>query len=132
VKNMHKKVLAILLVVLLLGVGYFVFGEKGGFPVTQNGIIKVKLLNALSKQAIANTDVNIYSDNGIRCITTPCDTDGQEWKGMLDNNGVIVIPMEIINEVTNIAATGYEAGRDLVKDSQKISDNDWVMELVAD
>ncbi len=131
---MHKKVLVILLVGLLLGVGvgYFVFGEKGAVPVTQNGIIKVKLLNALSKQAIANTDVNIYSDNGIRCITTPCDTDGQEWKGKSDNNGVIVIPMGIINEVTNIAATGYEAGRDLVKDSQKISNNDWVMELVAD
>lgn len=96
------------------------------------GTINVKLLDAFSGQIISNTDVKIYSDNGIRCFTTPCNTEVQEWIGRSDNNGIISIPSKIINVVTTITATGYKSGRDLNKDSEKIDNENWSIELDPD
>ena len=140
---MHPKgfvnIILISVVVILVGIaGYFVLTKltnrsvsvsKISFPKTD--IIKVELLNAFSGQAISNTDVKIYSDNGIRCFTTPCNTEGQEWTGRSDSGGIISIPSKVINVVTTITATGYKSGRDLGKDSEK-NDNNWLIELDSD
>ena len=101
-------------------------------PTPQSDVIKVKLLDAFSGKKISLTDVRIYSDNGIRCVTTPCNTEGQEWIGKSDIDGVILVPLKIINEVTTITATGYKSGRDLNKDSEKININNWSIELDPD
>ena len=44
----------------------------------------VRLLDAATAKPIANTDVELWSDNGIRCIKAPCPTDGKQWKGTSD------------------------------------------------
>ena len=94
--------------------------------------IKVKLIDAFSGQNISNTDARVYSDNGNRCITTPCNTEGQEWTGKSSNDGIILIPSKVINIVTNITTTGYKSGRDLNRDSEKIDNNNWLIELDPD
>ena len=127
----------VIVIVLLVGVvGYFVLTNKSGFvpkiSLPETGIISVKLLDAFSGQAISNADVRIYSDNGVRCVTTPCYTEGQEWTGKSDNEGIISIPSKVINEVMTITATGYKSGRDLNEDSEKIDNHNWIMELDPD
>ncbi len=101
-------------------------------PASKSGTIKVKLVDALSGQTISDTNVKIYSDNGVRCIQAPCPTEGQEWTGKSDSDGIVVVPSGVINAVTNITATGYRAGRDLNADSEKITSNDWSIELDPD
>jgi len=136
-KKGFVKIILIAVVVILVGVvGYFALVNKSGpiskIPLPETGTIKVKLLDAFSEQTITNTDVKIYSDNGIRCFTTPCNTEGQEWTGKSDNGGIISIPSKVINVVTTITATGYKSGRDLNKDSEKIASNNWLIELDPD
>lgn|GEM_PF-7127311 len=133
---MNKRVLTAVLfgviIFLIAVVGYGKFTQKNGFPVSQSGFLNIKLLDSVSKRPITDTDVNIYSDNGIRCITVPCNTEGQEWNGKSDDNGVITIPVKLVNTVTTLTATGYGSGKDLTKDSQKKSNSDWVLELDMD
>jgi hypothetical protein len=133
---MNKRVLTGFLfgviIFLIAVVGYGKFTQKSAFPVSQSGFLNIKLLDSVSKRPITGTDVNIYSDNGIRCITVPCNTGGQEWKGKSDDNGVITIPAKLVNTVTTLTATGYSSGKDLTKDSQKFTNTDWVLELVMD
>lgn len=95
-------------------------------------ITKIKLLNASSGQIISNTDVRIYSDNGIRCITAPCNNERQEWTGKSNNEGIILVSPDITNVVTTITATGYKSGRDLSKHAEKIDNNNWLIELDPD
>jgi len=130
-------IILIAVVVILIGIaGYFVLTNKSGsvpkIPFQKTGTINIKLLDAFSGQAISNADVRIYSDNGILCFTTPCNTEGQEWTGKSDNGGIISIPSKVINVVTTITATGYKSGRDLNKDSEKIDNNNWLIELDPD
>lgn len=136
-KKGFVKTVLVAVVVILVGIaGYFALINKSGpvstIPLPETGTIKVNLLNAFSGQTISKADVKIYSDNGIRCFTTPCNTEGQEWTGRSDENGVISIPSKVINVVTTITATGYTSGRDLDKDSEKIDNNNWFIELDPD
>ena len=133
-----SNILIILVVAILFAgiAGYFVLTGKSGpvpkIPLPKTGSINVKLFDAFSGQAISNADERIYSDNGLRCITAPCNTEGQEWTGRSDNNGSNSIPSKVINVVTTIAASGYKSGRDLNKDSEKIDNNSWFIELDPD
>lgn len=128
---------ALVSLLLILGVAYTnhrygnLLTDKLGQKST-SGTVKVSLLDAFSGQVISNVAVRVYSDNGIRCFQAPCNTEVQEWHGRSDNNGFVFIPSKIINKVTTISATGYKAGRDLNKDSEKIADNYWVIELDPD
>jgi len=131
------KIILLTLVVIFVGIaGYFALINKSGpvskIPFLKTGTIKAELLDAFSVQAISNTDVKISSDNGMRCFTTPCNTEGQEWTGRSDDDGIISIPSKVINAVTTITATGYKSGRDLNKDSEKIDNNNWLIELDPD
>lgn len=140
-------IVLVVLVVVLIGVAwYFAFNSSSGTnalitalrpqsspsPSSQSDILKIKLLDAFSGEAISRVDVRIYSDNNIRCVTTPCDTEGQEWAGKSDAEGIIRVPTEIINRVTTITAEGYASGRDLTKDSEKIDNSNWILDLDPD
>lgn len=96
------------------------------------GSVKVKLVDAFSGNIIPDADVKIYSDNGVRCFTTPCNTEGQEWNGKSDGDGIVIVPKKVINEVTTITATGYGSGRDLNRYADKITDSEWTIELDPD
>lgn len=139
---MRQKVFSNILIILLFVIiviivaTYFLLVNKSNSVLKKDlskaDTIEVKLIDAFSGQTISNTDVKIYSDNGIRCFTTPCNTEAQEWMGKSDNSGIISIPSRIINVVTTITATGYKSGRDLNKDSEKIDDDNWLIELDPD
>lgn len=97
--------------------------DNATLPKIKEGFLSVKLLDAFTGEPICNVDVKIMSDNGIRCIRAPCPTDAQEWNGKSDDNGLILVPLKILNVITTITATGYKTGGDLNEDSEKITDS---------
>jgi hypothetical protein len=95
--------------------------------------LKLKLIDRVTRKPIKNTDVEIYSDNGIRCITLPCQTNGIKWTGKTDARGVIIIPGKIRQRSMTISATGYSRGKDINKDAKKNKvGGGWSIALDAD
>jgi len=134
-----KQIFTLILIalVLLIGILAFLYFNNNHESNSVNNIddngynIEVKLVDALSSKSIANTGVNISSDNGIRCIVAGCDTNSQNWAGTSNENGLIFVSSKIINNTTTLTATGYGGGRDLGKDSDKTGNN-WTLELDSD
>jgi hypothetical protein len=92
--------------------------------------VHVRLLDATTTKPIANTNVEVQSDNGIRCIRAPCPTDGKEWKGSSDSNGRVTIPRSALNTTANIKTAGYDG--DLVGDATSDAKGEWSVELFSD
>jgi hypothetical protein len=91
--------------------------------------VRVKLLAAFSGEVISNSDVEVHSDNGIRCIRAPCPTNAKQWQGKSDANGYVVIPTNVLQPVTRIWTPAHKQGKDLVRDSEKDAAGAWVIEL---
>jgi hypothetical protein len=106
--------------------------ENITFPKVEEGFLLAKLFDAFTGQTIRNVDVRIFSNNGISCFKAPCPTAAQEWNGKSDNDGLVLIPLKVINVYILITATGYKSGRDLNRDSEKIISNYWLIELDPD
>jgi len=103
-------------VVMVLAV--FLLMTSGGAAAVGEDVVEILLLDGYSAQPIASTGVDVYSDNGIRCIKAPCNTGGQSWQGETDASGVVRLPSRIVNKVTNVSAAGY-AGAELSRDGQR-------------
>jgi hypothetical protein len=91
--------------------------------------VRVKLLDAFSGEVISNSEVRVYSDNGIRCFRAPCPTNGKKWKGRSDANGYVVIPTNILQRSTDISTPAYRGGKNLIGGSEQDNDGAWVVEL---
>jgi hypothetical protein len=95
--------------------------------------LKLKLIDRVTRKPIKNTEVEIYSDNGIRCISLPCPTNGVKWTGKTDARGIIIVPGKIRQRSMTISATGYSKGKDINKDAKKNkAGGGWVIALDAD
>ena len=92
--------------------------------------VHVRMLDAATAKPIANTDVEMFSDNGIRCIKAPCPTDGKHWKGTSDADGRVTIPKSALNTTANIKTATYDG--DLVGDATSDSKGGWNIELFAE
>jgi hypothetical protein len=92
--------------------------------------VRVKLLDEFSGEVISNSDVKVYSDNGIRCIRAPCPTNGKEWRGRSDDNGYVLIPTNILQRSTDISTPSHRGGKDLIGGSEQDMDGAWVVELL--
>jgi hypothetical protein len=89
--------------------------------------VHVKLFDAATARPIASTEMELYSDNGIRCIKAPCPTDGKSWKGKTDANGRLTIPKSALNATANLKSATYSG--DLVTDATPDASGDWTVEL---
>ena len=92
--------------------------------------VRVQFLDATSAQPIANTDIELWSDNGIRCIQAPCPTNGKQWKGRSDAFGRMVIPKSALNTTTTLKSAIYHG--DLVQDASPNGGGTWAIELFAE
>ena len=82
-------------------------GQRAG--ASARGDLQVRVIDAGTRKPLANTDVDVYSDNGIRCIQAPCPTNGVSWGGRTDKHGVVVIPDSVVQASMSIGAPGYRA-----------------------
>jgi hypothetical protein len=104
----------------------------GGTPSLLNVIgetVRVRLLDASSDRPLSNADVELWSDNGVRCIKAPCPTNGTQWTGRSDAAGDVVIPTSVLQPVTTIRTPTHEG--DLIRDSEPADSGRWVAELSA-
>lgn len=90
--------------------------------------ISMQLLDADTTHPISATTIDIYSDNGVRCVRAPCPTEGRSWQGQTDPNGWLQIPSEVFNRVTHLDAKGY-GGRELMENAIPIEPGIWKVSL---
>lgn len=96
----------------------------------ESDTVRVKLLDEFSGEVISNSDVEVSSDNGIRCIQPPCDTNPKQWRGRSDANGYVVVPTGILQQITSISTPSHRGGKDLVGGSEQDMNGAWVVELI--
>jgi hypothetical protein len=92
--------------------------------------VRVKLLNASSGKIISNSDVEVSSDNTIRCIRAPCPSNAKQWSGRSDAKGYVVIPTNILNISTHISTPAHRGGGNLISGSKKDMSGAWVVKLI--
>ena len=105
-------------------------GARPSIRQARGTTVRVQLVDARSARPLANADVQIASDNGIRCIRAPCPTNARRWGGRSDATGYVVVPTSIIQQATTISA-GRASG-DLVQDSEPGPGGAWVAELMPE
>lgn len=94
--------------------------------------LKLLVVDRATRKPVLQAELRIYSDNGIRCIRPPCNTNGMEWKGTTDKRGYVVIPNRIRQNSMTLTAVGYSHGWELNRESRKRSKNFWVISIQAD
>ncbi len=122
----------ITIALIVVALGRLVCAQDTVQPPSETQTILVRLVDAETGQAISDADVKVFSDNGIRCAQAPCPTNGQEWHGGSDAYGVVHVPSAMANVETSVVATGYRSGRDLISDSERMGDREFVLELDPD
>lgn len=85
---------------------------------TTEAIVELLILDRATYKPIGNRATQVYSNNGIRCVTTPCPTNTKNWEGTTDRQGVVLIPKQVIQSSTTLTLNGYAAA-DLGKDLQQ-------------
>jgi hypothetical protein len=94
-------------------------------PSVPQGSVRVQLFDAYSALAVANTDVEVTSDNGIISITCVgrCPDSRKTWSGRSDDSGVLMIPASAIQVDTWVKVKDHQADRlpeVEIKDSSKV------------
>ncbi len=56
---------------------------------------------------LANTEVRVWSDNGVRCIAPPCPTEGREQLATTDDAGRFVLPPSQVDQSMTLLIEGY-------------------------
>jgi hypothetical protein len=85
------------------------------------------VIDAASGAAIADTEVEVSSDDGIRCVAPPCPTNEKTWTGRTDAGGRIDVPPGIVQTITTVR-TAAHASASLVDDAE-LENGGWVLEL---
>lgn len=96
--------------------------------IDRKGNLRLLIKDKKTRAPLARREVEIYSDNGIRCITAPCPTNGIEWRGKTDSQGYVIVPKRIRQVSMTISIDGYVA-EELNQASQKRSENHWIIAL---
>lgn len=93
--------------------------------------LRLRVIDGATGKPLGNTAVEIYSDNGIRCIKAPCPTDGVRWAGRTDARGFVKVPGRVRQRSMAISVAGYR-GKDLTRESKKEAAGVWVIALDAE
>ena len=98
-------------------------------PDTDSPVLKI--IDSISKEPIKNTPVRIYSDNGMRCIREPCNTNGISWEGKTDAHGVLIILGTVAQYSMHLSVSGYR-GSDLQREAKAEARGRWSITVDAD
>ncbi len=89
--------------------------------------VRLKLVDALADRLLANADVEVSSDNGIRCFHAPCPTGNRSWQGRTGPDGQVTIPTGVLQASSSVRAAGEEG--DPIEDSEPESSGVWLTPL---
>lgn len=85
-------------------------------------------MDAASARPVVNTEVRVHSDNGIRCVSAPCPTNGKEWKRRTDARGYLIVPRAMLQRETSITTQSHTV--DLVRDADRAPNQVWVVDVI--
>ena len=97
----------------------------------QPSTLKILITDKKTGKALAHKAVQIYSDNGVRCIQAPCPTNGKNWTGKTDKHGYIFVPNEIRQNSMTLSINGFN-GEELNRSARKLNKDSWVIVLKAE
>lgn len=92
--------------------------------------LTLKLVDKRTGRAIRNTDIEIYSDNGKRCITSPCYTNAITWTGRTGAMGTVNMPSRVIQHSMHIRVNGYQTS--VLSLNRKTRSGVWLVTLAAE
>jgi len=92
--------------------------------------LRIRLIDAASGQPLRNAEVEVYSDNGIRCVRAPCATDGRTWRDHSDDRGVVAFPASALGAVNHIRTPAHEFF-DLARARRDPTSGTWMVRLLA-
>lgn len=90
--------------------------------------LKVVFVNGQTQALITNTSVNLYADNGVRCVTEPCPTNGRTMVDTTDAAGSMTVPVTFVDESMTFTLTGYQ-GKELHVGGTLQADGSWKLSL---
>jgi hypothetical protein len=90
-------------------------------------VVHLQLLDAFLGAPIANADIAVESDNGIRCVRTPCPTNAKRWVGHSDDVGRLAVPRSVLQIVTYIGTEHHQSAS--LRDAVPGASDTWVIEL---
>jgi hypothetical protein len=93
--------------------------------------VSLQLVDAMTTRPLAATAIRVRSDNGIRCVTTPCPTGAQEWSGTTDSRGIAAVPKRVFQASISIETAGH-SGDDLDVDADAGTGGVYVVALYPD
>lgn len=70
--------------------------------------VTLLLVTGAPEQPLAQVKVQLYSDNGRRCIKAPCPTNGRSWSGTTDSKGQLTIPAAMQDASMSLTPEGFE------------------------
>ena len=80
-------------------------------PNAAQGPVRVQVFDVYSGLALANTSVEVTSDNGIQCSVPPCPTGSRTWSGQTDGSGVLMIPPSALQFDTYVKTKDHRDAR---------------------
>ena len=92
--------------------------------------LRLRLIDAESGQPLQNAEVEVYSDNGTRCVRAPCPTDGRTWRGHSDHRGIVAFPASELAAVNHIRTATHEFF-DLARARRDPTTGTWVVRLLT-
>ncbi len=99
----------------------------GSILQSRGDVVRIHIFDAFSGEPIANTDVVVSSDNGMRCEPTPCPTNDRSWNGKTGSTGQVAVPRTELQASTDIE-TAVHASASLTDDAER-QNGVWVVDL---
>ncbi len=103
---------------MLLLVGWLVFAmkpEKSSSKLStiskQPSGVQVLLVDATTGRPISGIEVRFRSDNGVRCVTDPCEDNTRSLNVTSDDAGKVLIPQAYIQQENFIESGAYLPAR---------------------
>lgn len=106
-------------------------------PQDDDRLETVKVLDQATKRPLAGVVVRIFRENTIRCVKAPCPSNGFDWSGDADGNGLVSVPAKIMllaksrERATNFTATSHGGSRYVGSDLKKVAAGSWSIALRA-
>lgn len=88
----------------------------------------VKFTEKETGRLITNLNVQLDADNGVRCVTTSCVTNGRTWTGMTNSNGRVFIPSSPVDQSMTFTLERYMV-TELRPQGARQSDGSWLVPL---
>jgi hypothetical protein len=127
---LKKKLALVIIFIISLANGGWANAQRQSGTILQDKskTVRVKFLSPDGKP-VTNITISLHSDNGLRCVTTPCPTNSKDWNGKSNAQGIVNIPKSFLQKSTTVWTKTYPNGTDLIAQAKKGANGVWTVKL---